>query len=164
MSNKFSGDLTKMNPDMNVPPGGGLANATPMMTRGREVALGAAVVIIKGPNKGLKGIIKDINGPLARVELHTRMRTITIERNKLGVEDKNSNTIRTLEQWEIERTKNKRNDSMGHGNANLTPMSVRTPSGYTPAGPSGYSGYSTGKYVDSAFTTCDEGDTRADRI
>jgi transcription elongation factor SPT5 len=93
VNSKFSGDLTKMNPDMNAP-SAGMTGATPMVSRGREVALGLNVIVIKGNHKGYKGIIKDLNGPLARIELHTRMRTITIERNKLGVEDASSKSIR----------------------------------------------------------------------
>lgn len=143
VSTKFSGDLTKMNPDMTTP--GGMTGATPMVNRGREVALGQNVVVIKGNHKGLKGIIKDLNGPLARVELHTRMRTITIERNKLGVEDRSSKEIKTLEQWERERISDKRGDSQGRANTNHTPLSQRTPSGFTPQGAGGYGGYSSGK-------------------
>lgn len=129
----------------------GMTGATPMVNRGREVALGQNVVVIKGNHKGLKGIIKDLNGPLARVELHSRMRTITIERNKLGVEDRNSKELKTLEQWERDRIATKKNNSIGHANTNHTPLSQRTPSGYTPAPASGYGGYSSGKYVSLRF-------------
>lgn len=66
------------------PPGApnlyGAAGAAPR----REVARGAHVTVIKGNHKGYKGIIKDLNGMLARVELHTNNKTITIERTKLG--------------------------------------------------------------------------------
>ena len=52
----------------------------------REYAVGAHVTVVKGNHKGYKGIVKDMNGPLARVELHTNSKTITIERTKLGAE------------------------------------------------------------------------------
>lgn len=52
----------------------------------REYAVGAHVTVVKGNHKGYKGIVKDINGPLARVELHTNSKTITIEKGKLGAE------------------------------------------------------------------------------
>ncbi|PLW52216.1 hypothetical protein PCANC_02297 [Puccinia coronata f. sp. avenae] len=87
-SKKDSGslDLSKMNPEMaNRPPVGG-----PMVAAGlgqrfkRDEDIGKLCYIIKGPNKGLQGIIKDINGLLARVELHTNNKTLTIEKTKLG--------------------------------------------------------------------------------
>jgi transcription elongation factor SPT5 len=53
---------------------------------GREPAIGQFVIIVKGNHKGYKGICKDMNGPLARIELHTNNKTITIERTKLGIE------------------------------------------------------------------------------
>lgn len=115
-----------------------------MVNPGREVALGLNVMVIKGNHKGYKGIIKDLNGPLARVELHTRMRTITIERNKLGVEDASSKSIKTLEEWERDRNSHRKNNATGYTNSNHTPMQMRTPAGNTPGGPGGYS---SGKYV-----------------
>ena len=78
-------DPSRMNPNIMGPNGGMGPPAAPAgAPRGREVAVGLAVTVIKGNHKGYKGIIKDLNGPLARVELHTNMKTITIERNKLG--------------------------------------------------------------------------------
>lgn len=148
LGNKFSADLTRMNPDMNAMPNA-MPTPTPMISRGREVALGVNVVVIKGNHKGYKGIIKDLNGPLARVELHTRMRTITIERNKLGVEDPSSKSIKTLEEWERERNSRKRPDTAGYHHATPTPMSSRTPGGFAGGATGGYGGYSSGKYVPS---------------
>lgn len=147
-SSKFSGDLTKMNPEMNAMPSG-MTGATPMVSRGREVGLGLNVIVIKGNHKGYKGIIKDLNGPLARIELHTRMRTITIERNKLGVEDASSKSIKTLEEWERDRNAKRSNATSGSTNSNGTPMGSRTPGGLTSSAAGGYAGYSSGKYVAS---------------
>ncbi|KAH9468034.1 hypothetical protein Pst134EA_011655 [Puccinia striiformis f. sp. tritici] len=87
-SKKDSGplDLTKMNPEMaNRPPVGGPVVAAGIGQRfKRDEDIGKLCYIIKGPNKGLQGIIKDINGLLARVELHTNNKTLTIEKTKLG--------------------------------------------------------------------------------
>jgi len=79
-------DLTKMNPEMaNRPPVGGPVVAAGLGQRfKRDEDIGKLCYIIKGPNKGLQGIIKDINGLLARVELHTNNKTLTIEKTKLG--------------------------------------------------------------------------------
>ncbi|OAV91011.1 hypothetical protein PTTG_04800 [Puccinia triticina 1-1 BBBD Race 1] len=79
-------DLTKMNPEMaNRPPVGGAMVAAGLGQRfKRDEDIGKLCYIIKGPNKGLQGIIKDINGLLARVELHTNNKTLTIEKTKLG--------------------------------------------------------------------------------
>lgn len=144
LSNKFSADLTRMNPEMNAMPSAA-PTPTPMVSRGREVALGLNVIVIKGNHKGYKGIIKDLNGPLARVELHTRMRTITIERNKLGVEDASTKSIKTLEEWEKERNSRRRPDSAGYQHATPTPLGSRTPGGFSAGTGGGYGGYSSGK-------------------
>ncbi|KAI8456704.1 hypothetical protein BY996DRAFT_8441431 [Phakopsora pachyrhizi] len=84
-------DLAKMNPEVahRAPIGG-----TPQLAAGvgqrfkRDEDIGKLCYIIKGPHKGLQGIIKDINGLLARVELHTNSKTLTIEKTKLGAKDR----------------------------------------------------------------------------
>lgn len=87
-SKKDSGslDLTKMNPEMaNRPPVGGSVVAAGLGQRfKRDDDIGKLCYIIKGPHKGLQGIIKDINGLLARVELHANNKTLTVEKSKLG--------------------------------------------------------------------------------
>lgn len=80
-------DLTKMNPEMaGRPPVGGVAPVAGGLGQRfkRDEDIGKLCYIIKGPNKGLQGIIKDINGLLARVELHTNNKTLTVEKTKLG--------------------------------------------------------------------------------
>ncbi|KAI6046265.1 hypothetical protein EDC04DRAFT_2887945 [Pisolithus marmoratus] len=76
-------DLTKMNP--NVAGGaaaGGMVGSA--MTRGpRDRDIGATVAIVQGPQKGYIGIIRDTNGPYARVELHTGNKIVTIDKKKL---------------------------------------------------------------------------------
>ena len=87
-------DLTKMNPEAQTglnPYGqaaqsGMLGVGGAARPPGREPAIGQFVIIVKGNHKGYKGICKDMNGPLARIELHTNNKTITIERTKLGIE------------------------------------------------------------------------------
>ena len=42
------------------------------MNRGlRDRLIGVLVTVVKGPQKGYVGTIKDTNGPMARVELNT---------------------------------------------------------------------------------------------
>lgn len=76
-------DLTKMNPHVagGATTGGMVGSA---MTRGpRDRDIGATVAIIQGPQKGYIGIIRDTNGPFARVELHTGNKIVTIDKKKL---------------------------------------------------------------------------------
>lgn len=54
------------------------------MGRGpRDRLIGITVTVVKGAHKGYIGSIKDTNGPIARVELHTGNKVITIEKDKL---------------------------------------------------------------------------------
>ncbi len=54
------------------------------MGRGiRDRLIGVTVAVVKGPQKGYVGTIKDTNGPTARVELNTGNKVITIEKEKL---------------------------------------------------------------------------------
>ncbi|KIM27821.1 hypothetical protein M408DRAFT_159565, partial [Serendipita vermifera MAFF 305830] len=72
-------DLTKMNPAV----AGGQGGA-PSMSRGpRDRLIGTNIKIIKGPQKGYAGVIKDVNGPHCRVELSTNNKIISIEKEKL---------------------------------------------------------------------------------
>ena len=67
-----TGDPSKINPSM---VGGG---------RGpRERLIGTPVMVIKGPSKGVAGVIKDTNGNLARVGLLTGNKVISIDKSKL---------------------------------------------------------------------------------
>lgn len=61
---------------------GGMAGSA--MTRGpRDRDIGALVSIVQGPQKGYVGVIRDTNGPLARVELHIGNKIVTIDKKKL---------------------------------------------------------------------------------
>jgi transcription elongation factor SPT5 len=78
------GDLSKMNPAMSGgAPLGGMVGSGNMGRGPRDRLIGVFVTVIKGPNKGLHGTIKDTNGPLARVELSANNKVISIEKEKL---------------------------------------------------------------------------------
>lgn len=77
-------DLTKMNPAMirnqgNMPP-------PPVIPKqgGRDKTIGQTVTIRQGEYKGLLGIVKDATETHARVELHTKGKTISVDKMKLG--------------------------------------------------------------------------------
>ena len=75
-----TGDLSKMNPSMM---GGGIVSSG-MIGRGpRDKLAGTPIMVTKGPNKGVAGVIKDTNGNLARVELLTGNKVISIDKSKL---------------------------------------------------------------------------------
>jgi transcription elongation factor SPT5 len=75
-------DLSKMNPALSGGVTGGMVGSG--MGRGpRDRLIGVLVTVIKGPQKGYIGLIKDTNGPTARVELNTNNKVITIEKEKL---------------------------------------------------------------------------------
>ena len=60
----------------------------PPRTFGRDRLLGETVKIRKGPYKALMGIVKDTTDTEARVELHTKNKTIQISKDILGIQDK----------------------------------------------------------------------------
>ncbi|KAJ7647456.1 transcription elongation factor Spt5 [Roridomyces roridus] len=75
-------DLSKMNPALATPTGGMVGSGN--MGRGpRDRLIGVAVTIVKGPYKGYVGSIKDTNGPIARVELHTGNKVVAVDKDKL---------------------------------------------------------------------------------
>ncbi|CAL9737893.1 transcription elongation factor Spt5p [Monosporozyma servazzii] len=81
-------NLNKLNPDimsqMNPPSmGGGAAQANAQPRMGREVAIGKTVRIRSAGYKGQLGIVKDVNGDKATVELHSKNKHITIDKHKL---------------------------------------------------------------------------------
>lgn len=75
-----STDLSKMNPSAT---GGGMAGSGNMGRGPRDRHIGLHVVIVQGPRKGYVGTIKDTNGTIARVELLTGQKVISIEKSKL---------------------------------------------------------------------------------
>jgi transcription elongation factor SPT5 len=82
-------DLARMNPALRNgggPPGSGGAMPPPK-SFGRDKALGQTVTVRKGPYKGLLGIIKDTTDTEARVELHTKSKTIQVAKEILLFKD-----------------------------------------------------------------------------
>ncbi|KAJ6475205.1 transcription elongation factor SPT5 [Mycena vitilis] len=75
-------DLSKMNPAL-VPPTGGMVGSGSMGRGPRDRLIGVTVTIVKGPYKGYVGAIKDTNGPIARVELHTGNKVVPVDKEKL---------------------------------------------------------------------------------
>ena len=81
-------DLNKMNPAL-MRNGGVNGNGAmaPPKNFGRDRALDQTVTIRKGPYKGLLGIVKDTTDLEARVELHTKGKTITVSKDTLGFKE-----------------------------------------------------------------------------
>lgn len=76
-------DLSKQNPALNSGLGNGqqaVGGAISNLRRpgGRDPLVGKTVAVIKGQWKTYRGIIKDTNGPTARVELHSISKVLTI--------------------------------------------------------------------------------------
>ncbi len=47
--------------------------------------IGKTVKIIQGPYKGYIGIVKDATDSTARVELHTKCQTISVDKQRLSI-------------------------------------------------------------------------------
>lgn len=62
---------------------GGMVGSGNMGRGPRDRLIGVAVSVVRGPHKGYFGTVKDTNGPIARVELQTGNKVITIEKEKL---------------------------------------------------------------------------------
>ncbi|KAI4250157.1 MAG: hypothetical protein L6R40_000329 [Gallowayella cf. fulva] len=80
-------DLNKMNPALQRNGANGNGAMPPPKSFGRDRALGQTVTIRKGAYKGLLGIVKDTTDTEARVELHTKGKTITVPKDTLGFKD-----------------------------------------------------------------------------
>jgi transcription elongation factor SPT5 len=76
-------DLGKMNPSATGGAQGGMVGSGGMGRGPRDRDIGAVVTVVKGNLKGYNGVIKDINGALARVELNTGNKVITIDKEKV---------------------------------------------------------------------------------
>ena len=80
-------DLSRMNPAVQA---NGDKNRSLMPSPkmfGRDPTLGKTVVIRKGPYKGLLGIVKDTTDSEARVELHTKGKTVQVVKEILSIKD-----------------------------------------------------------------------------
>ena len=80
-------DLTKMNPALMRNGANGNPAMAPPKNFGRDRAVGQTVNIRKGPYKGLLGIVKDTTDNEARVELHTKGKTISVPKETLGFKE-----------------------------------------------------------------------------
>ncbi|KAF5313474.1 hypothetical protein D9611_008618 [Ephemerocybe angulata] len=78
---KAGADLSKMNPAIAQP--GGMVGSGAMGRGPRDRHIGLTVTVVKGPHKGYVGRIKDTNGNIARVELLTGNKVISIDKEKL---------------------------------------------------------------------------------
>ncbi|CAO1614833.1 unnamed protein product [Sympodiomycopsis kandeliae] len=85
-------DLSKQNPQLTAGLGaaaqqGGGGAASSMKRAGRDPLAGKTVAIIKGTYKTYRGMIKDTNGPTARVELQTMSKILTVPISSLVEKD-----------------------------------------------------------------------------
>jgi transcription elongation factor SPT5 len=80
-------DLNAMNPAMKRNPANNGAMAPPK-TFGRDRSIGQTVTIRRGPYKGLLGIVKETTDTNARVELHTKNKTVNVPKDALGFKDR----------------------------------------------------------------------------
>ncbi|KAJ7209510.1 transcription elongation factor Spt5 [Mycena pura] len=85
-------DLSKMNPAL-VPQTGGMVGSGNMGRGPRDRLIGVTVTVVKGPYKGYVGVIKDTNGSIARVELHTGNKVVAVDKEKLKRRLDNGNLV-----------------------------------------------------------------------
>ena len=76
-------DLTKMNPEIISKMGPPRIPSQPVTRTLREVAIGKTVRVRSAGYKGQLGIVKDVNGDKAIVELHSKNRNITVDKRNL---------------------------------------------------------------------------------
>ena len=72
-----------MNPAINGAMTGCMVGSGNIGRGPRDRLIGVAITVVKGPYKGYIGSIKDTNGPVARVELNTGNKVITIDKDKV---------------------------------------------------------------------------------
>ena len=71
-------DPSQMNPALKAMDADGGANASGPRRGGRDIFAGKSVAIVRGPYKTYRGIIKETTGGMARVELHTMSKILTV--------------------------------------------------------------------------------------
>lgn len=82
-------DLTAMNPALKLHKNGSENKPVPPpRSFGKDKAIEQTVVIKKGAYKGLLGIVKDTTDTHARVELHTKSKTITVPKDCLAFKNR----------------------------------------------------------------------------
>ncbi|KAH9993332.1 early transcription elongation factor of RNA pol II, NGN section-domain-containing protein [Russula compacta] len=126
-------DLSKMNPALS---GGAITGGMvgSGMGRGlRDRLIGVLVTVVKGPQKGYVGTIKDTNGPIARVELNTNNKVITIEKERLYRRNKDGR-LEPLESRDMGPPRGSFGDGGFGGSGG------RTPNPYAPSGSASWGG------------------------
>ena len=76
-------DLSKQNPSLNGGAAQGGTVGSSMFRGPRDRLVGVQVIIVQGQYKSYIGVIKDTNGPIARVELNVSNQVISIDKSKL---------------------------------------------------------------------------------
>ena len=76
-------DLSSMNPAVTGGAAGGMVGSGLMGRGPRDRLANTPVMVVKGEFKGYMGTIKDTNGNMARVELLTNNKVISIDKAKL---------------------------------------------------------------------------------
>ena len=76
-------DLSSMNPAVGGGAPGGVVGSGTMGRGPRDRLIGIQITVVKGEYKGYMGTVKDTNGNMARVELLTNNRVISIDKAKL---------------------------------------------------------------------------------
>ncbi|OAT06168.1 transcription initiation protein spt5 [Blastomyces gilchristii SLH14081] len=86
LASRSAPDFSRMNPAIqkNGMNGSGMP---PPKSFGRDRTIGKTVTIRKGPFKGLLGIVKDTTDAQARVELHSKNKVITVDKDMLAIKD-----------------------------------------------------------------------------
>lgn len=87
ITNNTTVDLSTMNPAMKLHQGNAALDMPPPKFTGRDNTIGKTVTVKKGVYKGLLGIVKEANDTHCRVELHTKGKTINVEKNFLAFKD-----------------------------------------------------------------------------
>ena len=80
-------DPTKLHPDLQKQNGMNRGAMGPPKAMGRDRTIGKTVTIRKGPYKGMLGIVKDASDTTARIELHSKNKVITVEKDMLSIKE-----------------------------------------------------------------------------
>ncbi|KAF4120112.1 transcription elongation factor SPT5 [Geosmithia morbida] len=164
-------DLDSMNPALKIHKNGAENKPVqPPKSFGKDRAIDQTVIIKKGAYKGLLGIVKDTTDTHARVELHTKSKTITVAKDFLNYKDKKTGATIELNgrrgpggpprgSASGDRVPSWQSGSrtpMGSGGSDRVPAwGSRTPaasSGRTPAWKQDYSGSRTPAWADGSRT------------
>ena len=80
-------DLTKLNPALQKSANGTNGAMAPPKSFGRDRTIGKTVKITRGPYKGMLGIVKDTTDTAARVELHSKNKIVSVNKEFLSVKE-----------------------------------------------------------------------------